>query len=198
MNEWQTASGQHEPAAAQGELPAQATPAPANQPSPGRFGAVPWGSLAVAAILVGWDAVLDGSLLFSILICPLWFSWSVLKNLIQRPGWRQAVVRVLVPLLTLGVVLLNNNLQCKIAEANAPRIVSACDKFHAAHGRYPENLNELVPDYLPSVPRAKYCIRFGEFHYWRAYGRYYLLWYKVPPFGRKIYDSSRGTWGYID
>src|SRR5208337_1546409 len=46
------------------------------------------GSLMGAAILIFFDAALDGSYLMSVLVCPVWFFVSVVKNAIQRqePG----------------------------------------------------------------------------------------------------------------
>ena len=69
------------------------------------------------------------------------------------------------PALTLALVLTNNAVQSRIAEANAAKIVKACEEFHAANGKYPKTLGELVPKYLSSVPHAKYCLVFGEFLY---------------------------------
>ncbi len=58
-------------------------------------------------------------------------------------------------------------------------------------------LDELVPDQLPSVPRAKYCLAYGRFLYFN-YGRPMLGWYVVPPFGRRTYDFETRRWSYID
>ena len=42
-------------------------------------------SLYGAAVLFCLDVVVDGSYLFSILVCPIWFLISAVKNLIGRP-----------------------------------------------------------------------------------------------------------------
>ncbi len=115
-------------------------------------------SIGTAAVLLAWDAAFSGSFLMSLIFCPIWFLASVLKNAIQRPGWRLALLRIAIPALTLGLVMANNAVQLRIAEANAPRIVAACQEFHAANGRFPKTLDQLVPRYMPSVPRAKYCL----------------------------------------
>jgi hypothetical protein len=155
-------------------------------------------SIAGAFVLLFWDAVFTGSFLMSLCVCPIWFLGSVLNNAIQRPGWRLALLRVAIPPLTLGLVLVNDAIQYRIATANAPRVVAACEEFHAANGRFPKNLDELVPRYLPSVPRAKYCLACGEFQYWNSEERPILVWYVVPPFGRKIYSFEDRRWGYLD
>ncbi|MHB1037554.1 MAG: hypothetical protein ACYC35_22030 [Pirellulales bacterium] len=153
-------------------------------------------SLAIACLLLAWDVAETGSFLMSLLFCPIWFLASVLKNAIQRPGWRLAFLRIAVPVLTLGLVFANDAIQHRVAEANASRIIAACEEFHAANGRFPESLDELVPRYMPSVPRAKYCHLYGEFVYFNGTPR--LMWYVVPPYGRKDYDFETRRWGYLD
>lgn len=34
------------------------------------------------------------------------------------------------------------------------RIVVQLERFRSEHGHYPERLDDLVPDYLPAIPRA--------------------------------------------
>lgn len=43
------------------------------------------GSIVGAVALLIWDAAISGSYLTSILVCPIWFLVSLLKNAIQRP-----------------------------------------------------------------------------------------------------------------
>ena len=124
------------------------------------------GGLAGALSLLLWDAVLSGSFLMSMLACPLWFLVSVAQNAAKQPGWRIALFRIAIPVVTLAIVLANNALQWRIAEANAGRVIKACRDYRVAHGDYPTQLDILVPDYLDSVPRAKYCVMWGDFVYW--------------------------------
>jgi hypothetical protein len=132
-------------------------------------------SIGSAIVLLAYDAVLNGSFGLSFLICPIWFLVSVLKNAIQCPGWRLALFRIAVPPLTLGLVLANDAFQYRIAEANAARVVEACEEFRDANGKFPKTLGELVPWYMPSVPRAKYCLEYGEFRYWNLDGCHPIL-----------------------
>ena len=156
------------------------------------------GCLIGGLLLLLLDCALYGTFLISLLICPVWFLMSAVKQIIQRPGWRTALVRVSIPALTFGIALTNNEVQWEIAEARSEQIIKACEEFRVAHGRYPNTLGELVPRYLPSIPRAKYCMHFGAFEYYSNDGKQRLLWYKVPPFGRKIYRFDDGQWRYID
>ena len=154
-------------------------------------------SIGGACLLLAWDVALTGSFVVSLLCCPIWFLVSVLKGAIERAGWWLTLFKIAVPALTLGLVLANNAVQIKIGEANAPKIIAACEGFHAANGEFPKSLDELVPRYMPSVPRAKYCLLFGEFVYFN-YGKPMLVWYVVPPFSRGIYDFETRRWNYID
>jgi hypothetical protein len=156
-------------------------------------------SLGGALVLLAWDGVLSGSFVFSVLFCPVWFLVSVLKNVVQRPGWGIALFRIAIPALTLGMVLGNSNLQSRIARANAERIISACEQYHVAHGSYPSKLEDLVPQYLESLPRAKYCIMMGEFHYWDMGDCHFFTLAEIPPFGRWSYTFERQPhWHYLD
>jgi hypothetical protein len=156
-------------------------------------------SLAAAVVMIVLDVILGGSFLFSYLACPIWFLVSVVKNVIQRPAWEVALFRIAVPALTLGVVLTNYFVQRKIAHVHADRIINACEEFHVAYGKYPHTLDELVPRYLGSIPRAKYCLCWGEFVYLSYEDKYHLLlWCDIPPFDRVTYNLEDRRWGYLD
>jgi hypothetical protein len=154
-------------------------------------------SLGGVGLLLAWDVVFTGSFLLSLICCPLWFLGSILKGAEDRVGWRRVLVRMAFPTVTGALVWSNNAVQNKIAEAHASRVIAACEGFRAAHGSYPKSLDELVPRYLPSVPRAKYCLACGSFFYFND-GRAMMLWCIIPPFGRKTYDFETRRWSYMD
>jgi hypothetical protein len=156
-------------------------------------------SIGITLVLLVWDAAISGSFLMSCLFCPIWFFCSIVKNTIQRTGWRLTLLRLAFPPLTLGLVLVNNTIQLNNAEENAARIIAACEEFHTANGRFPKTLDELVPQHVPSIPRAKYCLVYGEFMYWYNEGSQpFMFWYKLPPYGRKTYRFEERRGGYID
>ena len=144
------------------------------------------------------DAAVYGSFLFSIIACPIWFLASAVKNIVKRPGWRIALIRLALPLLTLGIVVGNSALQSRIAKSNAERIVVAVEQFRSTNGAYPNKLDELVPRYLEAVPRAKFCLVFGEFMYLTSNEQHTLIWVAIPPFGRPTYNFEQRKWGYLD
>jgi hypothetical protein len=158
-------------------------------------------SVVAAAILLSWDVVLMATCMLSWICCPIWFVFSLLINAIERPGWSLALIRIGIPVLTFGLAWNNNAVQLRVAEANAKRVIAACEVYHAASGRFPKKLDELVPQFLNSVPPAKYCLGPPSIFYYYAsseVGRASLCWQVVPPYYRKIYNFDTRKWSYLD
>ena len=156
-------------------------------------------SLGAAAGLLVIDAAYFGSIMFSSVVCPIWTLVSLLKNAIERPGWGLALVRIGIPALTFWLVKVNNDFQLAVAKENARRVVSACEKYHAANGRFPGSLDELVPEYMHSVPWAKYCLGpGGNFYYYYHFGKPMLVWQVLTPYSRRIYNFDTRSWSYLD
>jgi hypothetical protein len=86
------------------------------------------------------------------------------------------------------------------ARENAESIIRACRAFQAKHGRLPDSLEALVPEFLPSLPPARYD------------GPHFGFQYTVDshiaatraglddtiPFGRPFYVFEEDHWGYLD
>ncbi|MDD5285972.1 MAG: hypothetical protein PHD54_08940 [Desulfuromonadaceae bacterium] len=152
------------------------------------------GSLICASVLLLFDAV-NGTFI-SAGVCPIWFLVSLVKAIKKRPGWGIGVSRIIIPILTLAIVAGNAAMQSKIANANAERIIVACEQFRSATGKYPDRLDELVPKYLTSIPQARYALMFSDFRYRNPDGNHQLMWDERPPFGRRIYDFEQRKWRY--
>jgi hypothetical protein len=155
-------------------------------------------SLGAAAILLTFDVAFFGWTVLSTVFCPIWILISLLKNSIQRPGWRIALVRIGLPGLIFWLVRVNNDFQIAVAKENAQRVVAACEGYHADNGRFPKNLDELVPQYLNSVPVAKYCLGPSSRFTYTSSGAPKLWWEVVPPHYRKIYNFETRSWSYLD
>jgi hypothetical protein len=86
------------------------------------------------------------------------------------------------------------------ARKGAEQIIAASLAFQQRHGRLPSMLEELVPEFLPAVPEAKYS---GP-HFGFVYdvgpdsGRHVLSWTEHIPFGRPFYVFEEDRWGYLD
>lgn len=152
------------------------------------------GSLLGGFVLLAFD-VLFGSFI-SAGVCPIWLLVSLVKASKKRPGWEIGLSRIVIPVLILAIVAGNAAMQSKTANANAERIIVACEQFRAATGKYPNQLDELVPKYLSSIPRAKYALMFSDFRYRNLDGNHQIMWDERPPFGRRIYDFELRKWRY--
>ncbi|WP_224242389.1 hypothetical protein [Hyalangium gracile] len=86
------------------------------------------------------------------------------------------------------------------ARQNAERIIAACRAFERKEGRLPEKLEELIPEFLPSLPRALYDGPHFGFTYDAASEppRHVLGWTDRIPFGRPYYVFEEDRWGYLD
>lgn len=92
--------------------------------------------------------------------------------------------------------------------AAAP-VIGALEKFHADRGNYPQNLDELVPIYLPdkrdllyrgrvqpvNAPGHDESVAEHEFAYHRGDNKYTLMFsYTGPGMNQCIYDSETRAW----
>lgn len=87
-----------------------------------------------------------------------------------------------------------------MADHRAVMLGNACLAFHAKYHRYPITLNELVPEFIPAVPLAKYTFLGEPFFYSSGNdGRGPKLYYEaMPPFGRRFYHMETDSWGFLD
>lgn len=86
----------------------------------------------------------------------------------------------------------------QMASHRANDVVAAVKAYHQQHGAYPKRLDDLVPTFLPSVPRAKYVLGFGEFKYLYHEVSPTFFYVEFPPFGRPVFRFGRDEWDYID
>lgn len=91
-----------------------------------------------------------------------------------------------------------NRLNNALAADRAERVIGACERYQAKHGRLPERLEQITPDFLASVPRAKYTLVFGRFQYLSEKGGHWLVWTVLPPYGRQAYSFEEERWRFLD
>jgi hypothetical protein len=86
------------------------------------------------------------------------------------------------------------------ARKNAEALIAACRAFEAQQGHLPESLEALVPEFLPSLPPARYNGPHFGFQYEvdAAARRHVLSWTDAIPFGRPFYVFEEDRWGYLD
>jgi len=121
---------------------------------------------------------------------------------VRRNEGRMTVIRsvVAVAWFALPEATIDANLWIDARAAErASLVVRAVEAYREDHGAYPATLTELVPGYLPYVPRAK-PTSMGTFEYRMPRdGSAPTLWYVVlPPFGRRAYHFDERRWITID
>ena len=156
------------------------------------------GSVLAACFLLYFDIVQFGWCAYSIAACPLWFAISIVKAVALRTALPLSVARVTVPLVTVLLAISNQWLQTKIAMHNAGIVIQACDAYHETNRVYPDSLEQLVPRYMASIPRAKYCRFRAQFEYVSGGGPHILRWHPSPVFDRMVYTFETCSWRYVD
>ncbi len=83
-----------------------------------------------------------------------------------------------------------------LAEKRANTVISAVEQYNQDNGHYPTFLNELVPKYLPEIPKPR--IAPGIFYYPGAPEDPHLMYTDYPPFGRLSWSFKDKEWISID
>lgn len=115
-------------------------------------------------------------------------SYRYIKGGKKPAGAAKALIFAAMTVVALGMDFANKT----IARGRAEDIIAACRSYKDKTGAYPETLQALVPDYLKSVPRAKYTVLWSSFHY----GEGRLAWMIVPMTVMPSYDLDAGSWSF--
>jgi len=125
---------------------------------------------------------------------------SVLRPLIS--SIRGLVRNTVGTALTLYMALRPGRKEGERARRNAEVLIAACRAYQAKHGRLPGSLEQLVPDFLPELPPAKFSDPLFGFTYDvsgpEEAPRHVLGWTDSVPFGRPFYVFEEDRWGYLD
>lgn len=159
----------------------------------------------LAAVLYAVDAFalslpffalgLFGLAVLYFLPATLWALWS------DGSLARLRAAKAAICLLTAILIFVTLGLQNRMADRRAVKLGDACLAYRAKYHHYPKTLNVLVPEFIPSVPVARYGL-LGNDHFiyasvnddWEP-----MLFYEaMPPFGRRFYHMQSRTWGYLD
>jgi hypothetical protein len=183
----------------------------------------------VAVILFLFDAVIQGQATLALLtglVLGVVFAglavWSLIRKDKGRAATRGLAAAVFLLLAVAAVGWLGLNVS--LAQRRATTLIAACRQFHGRYGRFPDRLEELVPRFIPSIPRARLTLMWGEFRYSphkeppgdirdvaelnfaRTKGLvapegsevHSLLYYTIPPFGRMMYFFEQDKWVKLD
>jgi hypothetical protein len=160
-------------------------------------------TLCAAAAIFVLDAIIlnQGFIAVLLILAALFvfFPMALLLRRRDRPKYERRLVKIAIYVVAGIAVLGCNTLQNRLADRRAIAIGNACLAYRAKYHQYPAELSELVPEFLSSVPTAKWG---GEsFRYSRALNTDHepMLWYAaLPPFGRRFYHMESGSWGSLN
>ena len=116
------------------------------------------------------------------------------EKAVSKLRMMKASIYALMVAASFASIALNNQL----ARGKAERIIAACRRYQSQHGRLPEKLEDVAPEFLPRIPLAKVALMFNEFEYLSHGGRTSLMWTAMPPFGRPYYVFEEDRWGALD
>jgi len=86
----------------------------------------------------------------------------------------------------------------KPLDASDPHILNCGRKLRDKNSEYPENLSDLVPDFINKIPVAKYTLASNRFFYISSKNSHMLFYTSLPPSGRPTYSFEKQAWAYMD
>ncbi len=158
-------------------------------------------SIISALILFFIDAFVmnQGAIaVISAMVIVLWLLPKSLMLKYKRESARIPLTKAAIYSIMVLLIFLANFANNKLAKHRAENLIIAIEKYHQQTGIYPEKLNNLVPEYISNIPRAKFTLMFNEFSYINHKDIQVLYYIELPPFGRPIYNFNRHSWGYTD
>ncbi len=154
-------------------------------------------------ILMVVDAFFLNQGIFSALVaavtvgCLPWAVWALVRK--NKALFRLRMAQIGIVLAGCLAVFGINWFQNKSADEKAIELGNACLAYHAKYNRYPKHLEELAPEFVPSIPSAKYVLMASSFFYcFGENGEPEIYYVEMPPFGRRFYHVETGDWGYLD
>jgi hypothetical protein len=169
-----------------------------------------WPTLLLAGLVFLHDELFWGVPFLSIVMLTLGNLVLVIRvalawkepELRRRRAWSMAVYSFC----ALAAITITKQTQA-VVRGRAERIVAACEQYRAKAGRYPEKLEQLVPDYLPEIPSAQRSLLTDpRFRYaitgpnmWIKNPNTHVLEYtSVPPLGKTFYVFETREWRFRD
>ncbi len=158
-------------------------------------------SIITAVCLFFFDSFILGQIaiaVFTVIAMVFWFIPRTLFALKRKDVLAHRLLKAVIYLVMIGAILTANFVNNRIARTRAQRIIDAVNRFSIQYQRYPQQLNELVPEFLAKIPLAKYTILYNNFIYTNFEGRAHLMYFSFPPYGRPYFNFNSQTWGFID
>lgn len=151
-----------------------------------------------AALLFAIDGICLGQFGFAVLL----FGWTVLVRVPMialawkdRPLRAFRIKKVALYLLAVVGIMVLFIFNRQMGTQRADELVKAVEAYAAKRGQFPQNLEQLVPDFMSSIPLARYTLASNDFSYRTLPdGKHALSWTVTPPFARKSYTFEEKRW----
>lgn len=86
-----------------------------------------------------------------------------------------------------------------INQQKAERLLISINEYALRHVKYPDNLEELVPDFRAEVPEYFYQYQYYPFKYHlNTEQNKFTIRYSIDGFSENVYDSDSNTWYQSD
>ncbi|MFQ5779758.1 MAG: hypothetical protein ACE5HN_03095 [Nitrospiria bacterium] len=149
----------------------------------------------VDAIILNQGGIAVITALFVIFILLPKILFAALKKdsaLLAESTVKAAIYTVMVVAIITSVILDN-----KRARHRAEGLVDAARQYEATHGRLPDKLQDLVPEFIPEIPSAKSGFMYSYFRYISSKGHHELIWVDFPPHDDAFYLFETDRWGFM-
>lgn len=112
---------------------------------------------------------------------------------------KERLIRLAIYLSAVAMVLGLRIFNTSLAKGRAEQIITAAENYKVANGKYPDRLDQLVPQFIPEVPaKAKLTLLDNGFRYLVQPDSHTLMYVVMPPFGRRTYQFETRQWGDLD
>ena len=154
--------------------------------------------ILLSLLLVALDEQGLVALLLAVFLILLYLPRSLVAA--KYRGCRQErLIRWAIYLTAIFMVFALRYYNISLAKERADQIIVAVEAFVVHHGKYPERLTELVPQFIPEIPaKAKWTLLDSSFRYMNAQDSPSLMYVVMPPFGRRVYYFEARQWSDLD
>ncbi|MFH1117767.1 MAG: hypothetical protein V1792_27925 [Pseudomonadota bacterium] len=162
----------------------------------------PRSAVATAIFLFILDAFILGSPSWAVFTAGVVILWMIPRTLValirKEPSTAVRGITLAVYVVMAAASFSAYTANMHLAKERSDDVIRAVDGFHSKYRRYPKSLDEVVPEFLKSVPRANYKLLFGNFRYVHSEDKPFLMYYGWPPFQRLYYNFASKTRTMLD
>jgi len=158
-------------------------------------------SIRFAVVIFILDALIfnQGVIAFiTLLVAALVFLPHAIYCQLKRYEYKAKYKNIIIYGTSAICVFAYNYFNNQLAHERSLTLITTIEQYKSDKGIYPESLDSLVPEYLESIPLAKYVFMMNEFSYSVIDGNATLYYISLPPFGRPTYHFNEKKWGYLD